>query len=100
MYFAPDLYDPTTRSGAVDSRANVSTLPNLPPPQAEAPSGLEIVAADLYDRTGVGEALTTAFGGGYVVYSSIDQFVDRVIAVLFGRKIGILHIQSHGTRVC
>lgn len=97
LYFAPDLYDPTTRSGGAASGSEIATLPNLPPPQAEAPSGLEIVAADLFDLTGIGEAATTAFGGGYVVYSSIDEFVDRVIAVLFGRKIGILHIQSHGT---
>lgn len=69
----------------------------MPPPQVQAPAGLEIVAADCYDISGIGEAITTAFGGIYVVYFSLDQFVQFVTASLLGRKIGILHIQSHGS---
>lgn len=72
------------------------TLPRRPPPQVSLPRGMEIVAADGYDRVGFAEWITTFPGGGFVELQDIVTFVHGVQAAAGARKIAILHIQVHG----
>lgn len=66
------------------------------PPNVVLPHGMEIVAADRYDRSGWGEFITTFPGGGYVILQDIPTFVFGVQAAIKARPISILHIQVHG----
>ncbi len=71
-------------------------LGTRPPPDVKLPHGMEIVAADRYDKAGWAEFITTFPGGGYVVIKDIPTFVFGVKAAINARPISILHIQVHG----